>query len=118
MSNNEKVNILVDENEQPCLSDFGLSRIVEEATGSLFMTSNSQARGTTRWMAPELLLGQEKRLNPSTDVYAYAMTVLVSPSSISASSSTEDILYIGSVNRPHPILPPPQRALRPNGARH
>lgn len=43
-----------------------------------WMTTNA-ARGSLRWMAPELIINDEAEpITPATDVYAYGMTALVS----------------------------------------
>lgn len=66
------------------LADFGLSMIIDESTiGSV--NGGHGARGTTRWMAPELLYPEhfgfsgdcQKQLpSKSTDTYALGMTIL------------------------------------------
>jgi len=81
-----KANILVDSTRRGSarLADFGLAIIIDESTvGST--TGGRELRGTTRWMAPELLLPEEygfsddwQRRLPSTgtDIYALGMTIL------------------------------------------
>ena len=79
-----KANVLIDSGRSARLADFGLAIIIEESTlGST--TGSGEIRGTTRWMAPEMLLPEEygfcnnfqKRLpSTSTDIYALGMTVL------------------------------------------
>lgn len=46
-------NVLINDNNQPCISDFGLSTLLTEMGGTTFATS-SRAVGTLRWAAPEL----------------------------------------------------------------
>jgi len=47
-------NILIDQTGHACLADFGLLTIISDPTN--FTASSSRvARGTTRWMSPELL---------------------------------------------------------------
>ncbi|KAJ8079869.1 hypothetical protein PM082_016694 [Marasmius tenuissimus] len=62
-------NILIDENCDPRLADFGLT-IFAEAT----MQSTTDHGGTLRWMAPELLYahGEPQRRSFASDIYAYA----------------------------------------------
>ena len=74
-----KANILVDENENPLLCDFGLSRMLELSEKSLWKTSADRALGTYRWMAPELIKGSQPTVTLASDVYAFAMTSYVSP---------------------------------------
>ena len=60
------------------MADFGLAIVVEE-------TISNELKGTTRWMAPELMdperygfIGESQKQLPSksTDMYAIGMTVL------------------------------------------
>ena len=78
-----KINILVDSKCSACLADFGLAMIIDESTvGSTI--GGHELRGTTQWMAPELLLPEEygfgdhqTRLpSTGTDIYALGMTIL------------------------------------------
>ena len=79
-----KANILVDSGCIPRLADFGLARIIDESTAGS-TTGGHGPRGTTRWMAPEMLLPErfefssdhQKRFpSTGTDIYALGMTVL------------------------------------------
>jgi len=79
-----KANILIDSGRSARLADFGLTTIIEESTLGP-TTGSGEIRGTTRWMAPEMLLPEEygfsndlRRRLPSTgtDTYALGMTVL------------------------------------------
>jgi serine/threonine protein kinase len=56
--------------------DFGLGRFFIDNT--LWRTKATQAGGTLRWMAPELLEGEEFIPTKASDIYAYAMTCYVS----------------------------------------
>ncbi|KAF9647854.1 kinase-like protein [Thelephora ganbajun] len=78
------LNILVDSRHSACLADFGLAMIIDESTIGT-TASGHGLRGTTRWMAPELLIPEEygfsgdcqRRLpSTSTDIYALGMTIL------------------------------------------
>ncbi|KAF9012562.1 kinase-like domain-containing protein [Cyathus striatus] len=72
-------NILVNDTSQPCLTDFGLARILET---SGFTTKS--VGGTCRWMAYELLAPTEGEdddnyvppLTKASDVWAFGMTML------------------------------------------
>jgi serine/threonine protein kinase len=76
-----KANILIDSGYSARLADFGLATIIDEST----TTGGHEIRGTTRWMAPELLfpehfgfIGDSQKRLPSkdTDIYALGMTIL------------------------------------------
>ncbi|KAG8922062.1 hypothetical protein FRC02_012162 [Tulasnella sp. 418] len=65
-------NILVDNNGNARITDFGTSKILqEEPTG---FTTSSGVHGTHRWMAPELLINSSP---PSTTTDIYSLTLLV-----------------------------------------
>lgn len=75
------MNILVDEEGQACLCDFGLSRIMNDNQSDIFLTMTNNTHGTCRWMAPELLRPslanrQEPLITFGSDVYAMAMVML------------------------------------------
>jgi serine/threonine protein kinase len=72
---NTQANILIDGDGNARITDFGLLTITEtQALGNSFTTHD--LRGSVRWMAPELFVNPEAKKNRSTDVYAFAMTVL------------------------------------------
>ena len=72
-----KDNILITTSGAACLGDFGLSSI---ASFSCTETSAHGARGTVRWMAPELILPVDekssRRSTKESDVYAFAMVAI------------------------------------------
>jgi len=65
-------NVVFDKYGTACLCDFGLSRM--DADGSIWVTAASQAPGTIRFMAPELLNGSQPTVTNEGDIYAYGMT--------------------------------------------
>lgn len=75
-------NVLIKDNGKACLSDFGLSRIFMETTGSSYLTST--VRGSVRWAAPELFEIDEEQQeepvhvlpNPQSDIYSFGSTML------------------------------------------
>ncbi|KAJ3868373.1 kinase-like domain-containing protein [Lentinula novae-zelandiae] len=83
-------NILVDIHEQAVITDFGLSKVMEDLSNlsrssrieSGRSTSTSFFAGSTRWMAPELVLAlvedenHEDELTTASDVYAFASVCL------------------------------------------
>jgi serine/threonine protein kinase/tetratricopeptide (TPR) repeat protein len=59
-------NILLDDNGEPHLTDFGLARLVEtEST----ITGTREVLGTPSYMAPEQAIGEDRQLTSATDVY-------------------------------------------------
>ena len=74
-------NVLIKDNGKACLSDFGLSQIFMEATGSCYLTST--IRGSVRWAAPELFEVDEEEQEPvhvvpntQSDIYSFGSTML------------------------------------------
>ena len=79
-----KANILIDPMYSARLADFGLATVIDESTAGS-TTGGRGTKGTTRWMAPEMLhpdlfdfLGDMHKQLPSksTDIYALGMTIL------------------------------------------
>jgi serine/threonine protein kinase len=81
-------NILIDDNGQALLTDFGLSNVIEEVLESEPSMRNTRFAtslfaGSTRWMAPELIEAltnddeaQPPPISTSSDVYAFACVCL------------------------------------------
>jgi serine/threonine protein kinase/tetratricopeptide (TPR) repeat protein len=59
-------NILLDENGEPHLSDFGLARLVEHGST---VTGSMEVMGTPSYMAPEQAVGNNTAVGSTTDVY-------------------------------------------------
>ena len=74
---NEQSNVLVHGNGRACIADFGLSTLLTRLGGSTFATTH-QAKGTTRWMAPELLDLDDSKTAPAmqSDVYSFGSIML------------------------------------------
>ncbi|KIM33787.1 hypothetical protein M408DRAFT_33890, partial [Serendipita vermifera MAFF 305830] len=64
-------NILVSPAGEACLADFGLSKIMEAASGDSAHGTTTANAGATRWMAPELFNGEPSEYPPSS----YGMTI-------------------------------------------
>ena len=70
--------MLVDGDGRACIADFGLSTLLTQLGGSTFATTY-RAKGTVRWMAPELLLIEDdSETIPTTemDVYSFGSIML------------------------------------------
>ncbi|KAL5522146.1 hypothetical protein ACEPAF_2003 [Sanghuangporus sanghuang] len=73
-------NVLIDDNEEPRIADFGLAKVIDSHGTSLNMTS-FKGEGSARWQAPELLnidyFGEELyKVSEKTDVYAFSCVCL------------------------------------------
>ncbi|KAG8893277.1 hypothetical protein FRC01_013686, partial [Tulasnella sp. 417] len=66
-------NILINDDEDPVLADFGLAQIARDVLGP-GATSDS-AGGTPIWMAPELH-DEDAKISAASDVYAFAFIVI------------------------------------------
>lgn len=60
-------NVLLNDNLEPCICDFGVSRIVADLMQTVV--------GTPLYMAPEILDGSDINYTTSVDVYAYALVM-------------------------------------------
>lgn len=68
-------NVLIDEVGDARITDFGLSYVLSPST--MWKTSKTSPGGSLRWMSPELLKADEPRATLQSDVYAFAMTIIV-----------------------------------------
>ncbi len=59
-------NILLDRDDRPYLTDFGLSRYIQE---DLNLTQSGQLLGTPTYIAPELVRRHRSGASPRTDIY-------------------------------------------------
>jgi serine/threonine protein kinase len=60
-------NILIDADDQPHVTDFGLAKRLGEQTG---LTVTGQIVGTPSYMSPEQASGRNAEIGPASDVYA------------------------------------------------
>ena len=59
-------NILIDQDGEPQITDFGLARLASDDSS---LTATGAILGTPSYMAPEQASGQRKSIGPATDVY-------------------------------------------------
>lgn len=59
-------NILIDEQDQPRITDFGLAKRARDNFG---LTATGQVLGSPNFMPPEQALGRSVRIGPTADVY-------------------------------------------------
>jgi serine/threonine protein kinase len=80
-------NVLINDQGEAVLCDFGLSRII----GTSGFTTRTVS-GTFRFQAPELLMSESEiiRVTAEADVYAFAMTVL----EVSVCLSSGECLFV------------------------
>jgi tetratricopeptide (TPR) repeat protein/predicted Ser/Thr protein kinase len=63
-------NILVDENGQPKILDFGLARVTDSDAHATRQTDMGQLLGTLAYMSPEQVLADPQAVDTRSDVYA------------------------------------------------
>ncbi|KAE9397629.1 kinase-like protein [Gymnopus androsaceus JB14] len=72
-------NILISDNFHCCLADFGLTLVISDSR-TLSNATSWMTKGTTRWMAPELIIRKTSAKlttnKTSRDVYAFGRTIL------------------------------------------
>lgn len=68
-------NILLDENLNPKITDFGLSKITNTIYESLNIKSQDGSKGSPLFMAPEIMC--EESYSNGSDVYAFSMIVYI-----------------------------------------
>ncbi|KAK1230419.1 Protein kinase of the Mitotic Exit Network [Marasmius sp. AFHP31] len=66
------VNVLITPEFRACIGDFGLSHVADSHAVKLSTSFTSRAKGTTRWLAPELLNPELSNISTEqSDMYAY-----------------------------------------------
>lgn len=65
-------NVLVDVDDQPRVTDFGLAKRLD---GTTDLTVTGQMLGSPNYLSPEAALGREAQLSPASDVYSLGATL-------------------------------------------
>jgi len=60
-------NVLIDEFDQPRITDFGLAKRIE---GAAELTASGQVLGTPGYMPPEQISGARDKVGPASDIYS------------------------------------------------
>jgi hypothetical protein len=96
-------NVLIDENDRPKLTDFGLAKILTRkgegttAGGPSDLTATGAVMGSPSYMAPEQAGGETRQFGPATDVYglgAVLYELLTGRPPFKAESPVETILQV------------------------
>lgn len=74
----EQRNILISENGDPLLCDFGLSSFVEPEPEELLLSKSTADGGSFYWMAPELheAMSPGSRVSCASDIWAFGMVII------------------------------------------
>ena len=63
-------NILIDGDNQPHITDFGLAKVVGDDETRAELTASGQILGTPSYMAPEQAAGKQSHVGPASDIYS------------------------------------------------
>ncbi|NIP84031.1 MAG: protein kinase, partial [Planctomycetales bacterium] len=95
-------NILIDKNDQPWITDFGLAK---RAEGDSQLTATGQVLGTPEYMPPEQAQGDRQHIGPRSDVYslgAVLYTLITGDPPFQGENVTATLLQVIH-NQPVPI---------------
>ncbi|MEO8270907.1 MAG: serine/threonine-protein kinase, partial [Aureliella sp.] len=94
-------NVLVDENDQVHITDFGLAKSVGVETG---LTASGAALGTPSYMSPEQATGRVEEQHQATDIYslgAVLFTLVTGQPPFKGSGVVQTIMHV--IHRPAPM---------------
>jgi serine/threonine-protein kinase len=101
-------NILIDADDQPLVTDFGLAKRVE---GGASLTGSGAIVGTPSYVSPEQASGEQSRIGPATDVYslgAILYEMLTGRPPFLAASAVATLLLVRTEEPVRPRLLNPQ----------
>ena len=89
-------NLLVDRAGKVHVLDFGIARLLDDATGGITATKTGTAFGTPGFMAPEQALGRTSRISAKTDLYSLGATLfaLVSGDFVHAAENPQELMVM------------------------
>ena len=100
-------NVLVDENERPYVTDFGLAKLVEADSA---LTVTGVVMGTPSYMSPEQASGSHEQIGPASDVYslgAILYELLTAQPPFKADTPADTLIQVkrGEPSRPRELSP-------------
>ncbi|KAG8912159.1 hypothetical protein FRC00_005136, partial [Tulasnella sp. 408] len=73
-------NVLISDEPDAVLCDFGLATFVEESSAPSGLTTSQSTKGSLRYMSPELFQDDEAKHSLESDIWAWACTIFESAS--------------------------------------
>jgi tRNA A-37 threonylcarbamoyl transferase component Bud32/CTP:molybdopterin cytidylyltransferase MocA len=98
------LNVLLDEQGEPLVSDFGLARLLDVEAR---MTASGAQMGTPAFMAPEQAAGQISRIAPATDVHALGLILY---ELLTGERAFDASTVAGALKKVEQLEPPPPRS--------
>ncbi|KAG8893895.1 hypothetical protein FRC01_013282, partial [Tulasnella sp. 417] len=106
-------NIIVQDNYEAALCDFGISKIVVAVGQRSGLTTSGNTLGSTRFQAPEIVMGESGAVaTRESDVYAFGAVILATMSGKPPFGGKSDVMALIAVSsgqvparKDHPLLP-------------
>ena len=95
-------NVLIDQQGQPKLTDFGLAKRIQDTRD---MTGTGQILGTPTYMSPEQAQGDNRHIGPASDIYglgALLFALLTGRPPFQAATPLETMAHVLSLEPPRP----------------